>query len=128
MLILSGELSTLNFQIPDTVQDEFEDLTHRRVVDGPLVLLGDLSENLLLALWIEEGLARLGLYHHDLLHDARSLVEDAYEFLVDLVYPVSELFYPCLCIRTLHKGLILSRKPLLYSSVVQRFPLSVACS
>ena len=93
----------MDFQIPDTVQDELEDLTHRRVVDGTLVLFGDLSEDLLLPPGVEEGLARLGLYRHQLLHYARPLVEDAYELPVNLVYPAPEILYPVLRARIIHR-------------------------
>src|SRR5215210_3193316 len=92
------------------MQDELEDLTYRRVVDGPLVLLGDLSENLLLAPGIEEGLPRLGFYGHDLLHDARPLVEVAYELPVDLVHPDPEILYSVLRARVIHRRGILSGK------------------
>src|ERR687886_507130 len=103
LICLPSKLFALDFQIPDTVHDELEDLAHRGVVDGSLVLLGDPAQDLLFALGIEEGLARLSFYGQELLHDARPLVEDAYELSVDLVYPAPELSYPGFRVRVLHR-------------------------
>src|ERR687886_11798 len=100
---LSGKLSPLDLKVPDAVQDQLEDVAHRGVVDGTGVLLYDPPQYLLLAPGVVDGCPRRGLERHDLLHDARPLVQGSDKLSVDLVDPLPELPYLLLQLRIFHR-------------------------
>src|SRR5215210_5506421 len=98
---LPGKLAALHLHVSDAVQYQLEDVAHGSVEDRAFVLIDDPAQDLLLAPGVVDRGPRLGLYRHDLLHDARPPVEDADELAIHLVYPDPELPDPRLRIRIL---------------------------
>src|SRR5215203_600615 len=89
--ILPWKLPTLDLEVADAMQDEFEDIPHRGVVDRTGVALGHPPQDLLLASGIVDGRANLCLEIHDLLHNAGPLAQRQNELPIDLVHPLPEL-------------------------------------
>src|ERR1039458_7663885 len=67
------------------VDDALKDAAQRVVGHGPLVGLGDVGENLVLALGFVDGQRGLTLHAADILHYARSLVEQLYHAAIHVV-------------------------------------------
>ena len=59
--MLPGKLPALDLKVADAMQDELEDISHRGVVDRTRVALDDPTQDLLLALRVVDGCARLCL-------------------------------------------------------------------